>query len=53
MSLVPPRKVELSADADSTSMVRIQCNHGIEVLVTPLLLVLVSRFKDESERHVT
>ena len=34
-------------------MVRIECIHGLEVLVTPLLLVLLSRLKDESEQHVT
>ncbi|KAF8554692.1 hypothetical protein OG21DRAFT_1508579 [Imleria badia] len=52
LSLIPPRKAELSADTDSRSMVRIQCSHGLEVLVTPLLLLLLSRFKDECEQHV-
>ena len=34
-------------------MVRIQCIHGLEILVTPLLLVLLSRLKDGNEQHVT
>lgn len=34
-------------------MVRIQCIHGIEAFVTPLLLVLLSRLKDENAQHVT
>ncbi|KAG6372334.1 hypothetical protein JVT61DRAFT_7774 [Boletus reticuloceps] len=51
-SLICPRKADLSGDTDSRSMVRIQCIHGLEVLVTPLLLVFLSRLKEESEQHV-
>ncbi|KAF8135489.1 hypothetical protein EV363DRAFT_1395990 [Boletus edulis] len=50
-SLICPRKAELSGDTDSRSMVRIQCIHGLEVLVTPLLLVFLSRLKEDSEQH--
>ncbi|KAG9316547.1 hypothetical protein JVU11DRAFT_2597 [Chiua virens] len=50
-TLISPRKTELSAAANSGSMVRIQCIHGIEVSITPLLLVVASCLKDESQRH--
>lgn len=51
--MISPRNVELPADTDSRSMLRLQCVHGVDILVTPLLLVLASRLKDEVEQHVT
>jgi hypothetical protein len=53
MSTSPLYKTEPCEFSGSCSMVRLQSVRGVEVLVTPLVVVLASHLKDELELHVT
>ncbi|KAF9227418.1 hypothetical protein BS17DRAFT_747957 [Gyrodon lividus] len=49
MPTLPLYKNEVSNFRGSCSMIRLQCVHGVGVLVTPLVIILASRLKDEME----